>query len=115
MDKRLREVVEAARAKTERDEQDWEPFGEEAYRARVGTGTINIGRVAEPEDGRPGAQRTYVVSVYDRMGRTAATAEVAPFDSVVDYAAIEGLYDAAQESVSRPRRVLDEMLQVLRR
>jgi hypothetical protein len=115
MDKCLREVVEAARDKTRRGGQDWEPFGEETFRARVGTGTITVLKVAEPDDAPQDAPRTYLVSVYDRMGRTAATAEVGPSDAAGDYRAVEGLYDAAQESVLRPKRVLDEMLQVLRR
>lgn len=114
MDERLRKLVEAARDRTRRDERDWEPFGEETYRTRVGSGTITVLKVADPEDIPVSILRTYVVSVYDRLGRTAATAEVGPDDDPGDYAAIMGLYDAAEESVYRPQRVLDEMLQALK-
>lgn len=114
MEERLRKLVDAARDCTRRDERDWEPFGEETFRTRVGSGTITVLMVAEPDDAPVGNPRTYVVSVYDRLGRTAATAEVGPGDNGADYKAVAGLYAAAEESVHRPKRVIDEMLQVLK-
>lgn len=112
MDRSLREVVEAVRAKTKRDQQTWEPFGPDGYRTRVGSGTIELGRVAEPEG--ESVPPAYVVSVYDRLGQTAATAEVAADTGGADFAAVEALYLAAQRATLRPQRVLDEMLQLLR-
>lgn len=108
IEKKIRELLEAACRKSEKGNLDWQSFSSEAFHAQVGSGRLHVRRTHVADEG---FAPEITVQVADGHGRVVSETHALPGDE--DFSLLNSLFESARKSALKSDRVLDDMLQSL--
>jgi hypothetical protein len=118
MDNALRELLVTATAKTEAGRLKWKAFDSESFRAAIGSGYLHIQRGStriDDDEGESMPAVTYSAQVSDEQGRVVAEADVTEGFQMAEFMILATLFATARKSALQTDRVIEDMLEVLRR
>lgn len=114
MDDKLKDLIRAALDKTAAGGLQWAGFGSSSFRAKIGSGHLNVLRSVDKwdDDASPDQATVYTVQITDARGRVVAEYEAKIHQD--DFKLLDELFRIARRSAFGTDQLIDDMLMTLR-